>query len=177
VHCISHIIVLFSLRFNSMTLYGSIPEDDNKSLLPPPKHIDISSPSRTRMLMLCVLLLLTSVGNSVGFKRMTNHMPNYSFFLSQLINVIYVPIFFGLVTHASVFTNAITPSMRSFPKRKFLIMGFYDALSGLLMLFGGVYTSGSYQVNTERIPLASFVLLHPLFSVLCMCIPRRCLAI
>lgn len=66
--------------------------------------------------------------------------------------------------YASVFTNVITPSMRSFPKRKFLIMGFYDALSGLLMLFGGVYASGSYQ--DEKISF-SYVS-HPIYFSLCL---------
>ena len=43
----------------------------------------------------CLLLLATSVGNSIFFKTMTNAMPNYPFFLTQVTNVIYIPIFFG----------------------------------------------------------------------------------
>ena len=43
------------------------------------------------------------------------------------------------------FTTLITPEMRSFPKSRFLIMGGSDAVAGVLMLLGGVRTSGSYQ--------------------------------
>src|SRR4051812_22712474 len=80
-------------------------------------------------------LLCMQVGNSIYFKRMTNHMPNYPFFLrslfsraslsvrlccpalhchtcavhtvrcSQVINVVYLPIFFGLVEYEKRFTD------------------------------------------------------------------------
>jgi drug/metabolite transporter (DMT)-like permease len=58
---------------------------------------------------------------------------------------VYLPIFFGIVAWEFKFTNYITPEMTAFPKRKFLFMGLFDALSGICMLFGGIHTSGSFQ--------------------------------
>ena len=58
---------------------------------------------------------------------------------------VYLPIFFGIVAWEFKWTNYITPEMTAFPKRKFLFMGLFDALSGICMLFGGIHTSGSFQ--------------------------------
>jgi len=58
---------------------------------------------------------------------------------------VYLPIFFGIVAWEFKFTSYITPEMTAFPKRKFLFMGLFDALSGICMLFGGIHTSGSFQ--------------------------------
>jgi len=90
-------------------------------------------------------LLISSTGNSVWFKKMSNKMYNYSYFLSQFSSFIYLPIFFGVVAYEIKFTNFITPEMREFPKRKYLFMGLFDALSSILMLFGSVHTSGTFQ--------------------------------
>lgn len=73
---------------------------------------------------------------------MTNHATNYPFYLSQVINIVYIPIFFSLVAYERRWTKLITADMEAFPKRNFFLMGTADALAGLLMLFGGVYTAG-----------------------------------
>lgn len=70
---------------------------------------------------------------------------SYPYFLSQMSTFVYLPIFFGIVAYEFKFTNFITPEMTAFPKRKFLFMGLFDALSGICMLFGGIHTSGSFQ--------------------------------
>jgi hypothetical protein len=77
--------------------------------------------------------------------QMTNAMPNYPYFLTQVTTLVYIPIFFGVVAYEMAFTNYITPEMRAFPKLKFLWMGCFDALAGIFMVFGGVHTSGSTQ--------------------------------
>jgi hypothetical protein len=66
-------------------------------------------------------------------------------FLSQLTTAVYVPIFGFVVWYTRAFTNTITPEMDAFPKKKFFVMGVFDALSGVCALFGGVYTSGNTQ--------------------------------
>lgn len=68
-----------------------------------------------------------------------------SFFLSNLTTFIYLPIFGVIVGYTLKYTNLITPEMLAFPKRKYLWMGCFDALSGICMLFGGLHTSGSFQ--------------------------------
>jgi len=89
-----------------------------------------------------ICLLVTAIANSIFFKKMTNHMVNYPWFLAQLSTVVYVPVFFGIVWLSG---DAITPEMRNFPKFQFFVMGVFDALSGVLAMFGGVHTSGSLQ--------------------------------
>eukprot|EP00742_Colponemidia_sp_Colp-10_P003692 GILJ01003930.1.p1 GENE.GILJ01003930.1~~GILJ01003930.1.p1 ORF type:complete len:493 (+),score=83.13 GILJ01003930.1:79-1557(+) len=98
------------------------------------------------LLVYVVGLLLTSIGNSIFFKKMSSAMPNYPYFLSQMSTLVYVPIFFGIVWYTMRFTENITPEMTEFPKMKFFWMGTLDAVSGLFMLFGGVYTKGTTQV-------------------------------
>ena len=66
-------------------------------------------------------------------------------FLSQLTTAVYVPIFGFVVWYTRAFTNLITPAMDAFPKKKFFVMGVFDALSGVCAIFGGVYTSGNTQ--------------------------------
>jgi drug/metabolite transporter (DMT)-like permease len=85
-----------------------------------------------------VLLLLTSVGNSLYFKKMTSSMPNYIFFLTQISTVFYLP-FFGLLAGKALLGNA------SKTMRQFAIMGMFDGLNGVLMLLGGSHTSGTMQ--------------------------------
>jgi hypothetical protein len=76
-----------------------------------------------------------------------------------VINIVYIPIFFGLVEYEKRWTKLITPEMESFPKRNFFLMGTADALAGLLMLFGGVYTAGSTQalLSNAVIPVTMFL--------------------
>ena len=92
-----------------------------------------------------LLLLLTSVGNSIAFKKMINKMENYVYFLNQFTTVVFTPIFFAFVVYQFYFTDQITKEMTSFPKKKFFWMGVFDSVSGVLMLFGAVHTSGSNQ--------------------------------
>jgi drug/metabolite transporter (DMT)-like permease len=100
---------------------------------------------RKLIVLVFVGLLAFSVGNSIFFKKMTNHMPNYPFFLCQVTNLVYIPIFFAVVEWEKRHTDRITPAMTSFPKRHFAVMGTADALAGVLMLFGGVHSTGGMQ--------------------------------
>jgi drug/metabolite transporter (DMT)-like permease len=104
-------------------------------------------------------LLCAALGNSIFFKRMTNHMPNYPYFITQMSTLVYVPIFFGVVAYEMKFTNYITKEMTDFPKRKFVWMGLFDSLAGILMVFGGVRTSGSTQalLLNAIIPMTMFL--------------------
>lgn len=92
-----------------------------------------------------VLLLFSSVGNSIFNKKMTNAMPNYPYFLSQFTTLVYLPIFGAVVLYEFKFTDYITEEQTKFPKYKFFIMGMLDSIAGIFTLFGGVYTSGNTQ--------------------------------
>ena len=98
-----------------------------------------------------------------------------SYFLSQLTTAVYLPIFFGIVLWEFKFTNWITPTMTSFPKTKFLIMGMFDALSGIFMLFGSVAKSerggrgrrcaGEREITADPHPLTP----SSCFLLFCVC--------
>eukprot|EP00914_Ancora_sagittata_P011008 GHVO01021509.1.p1 GENE.GHVO01021509.1~~GHVO01021509.1.p1 ORF type:complete len:486 (-),score=78.14 GHVO01021509.1:389-1657(-) len=87
---------------------------------------------------------------------MTNAMPNYSFFLSQMTSLTYVPIFGTVVILGLMKEGVITDESRSFPKFRFAVMGGLDASAGILMLVGGAMTAGSTQLVLQQamIPVA-----------------------
>ena len=99
-------------------------------------------PGNAALIVTSLLLLFTAIINSIFFKKMTDAMPNYPWFLAQLSTIVYVPVFFGLVF---MHRDKITPEMHAFPKFKFFVMGAFDAMSGILSMFGGVHTSCSLQ--------------------------------
>lgn len=85
-------------------------------------------------------------------------MMNYGYFISQITTFIYLPVNFLVVMIKLLFTDHITremctPSLIScpdlslveFPKWKFIVMGFFDSLQGLLIVVGGLYVPGIMQ--------------------------------
>lgn len=103
-----------------------------------------------------VLLLVSSVGNTIFFKRMTTAMPNYSWFLTQLSTLIYVPIF-AVLAGTSIFAQTKRQLLK-----KFGVMGAFDSASGVFMVLGGVRTSGTMQLMLQQ----SAIPLSVLFSIL-----------
>jgi len=93
-----------------------------------------------RLAAYTALLLATAVLSQVFFKRMTNAMPNYSWFLTQLIVVAYVPIF-GVLAGWLIFSITNQALVR-----RFAVMGLLDSMAGVCMVLGGVRTSGPMQV-------------------------------
>lgn len=95
------------------------------------------------------LLLLSSVGNQIYFKRMTSAMPNYGWYLTQLSTFVYVP-FFMILAGTGVYQHAKGSLLL-----KFAVMGAFDGVSGTLMVLGGVHTAGTMQVLLSQsvIPL------------------------
>eukprot|EP00971_Amphidinium_carterae_P313855 6237666-Amphidinium_carterae.1 len=73
-----------------------------------------------------VLLVVTSVGNTVCFKQMTTAMPNYGWYLTQLSSVVYVPIF-GFLAKQKGALLTDRPMLQ-----RFAVMGVFDGLSGIL---------------------------------------------
>eukprot|EP01104_Vermistella_antarctica_P015975 TRINITY_DN5354_c0_g1_i1.p1 TRINITY_DN5354_c0_g1~~TRINITY_DN5354_c0_g1_i1.p1 ORF type:complete len:520 (+),score=90.27 TRINITY_DN5354_c0_g1_i1:296-1855(+) len=125
-------------------------------------------PKNSFMLILLILLVIFGTSNRVFFKKMTNAMINYPYFLSQLTTFVYLPIFWPIVWY-SMFSGAITAEQREFPLWKFLVMGGLDSTAGLLMLFGGALTSGPIQLLLAQgaIPgtmLCSYLVSSSLFA-------------
>lgn len=97
-------------------------------------------------LLVCMTgLLVSSVFNSVFFKKMTSAMPNHVWFLTQLTSALYIPLF-GLVVLVSHLRGELSRENLDFPMPKFWMMGFFDALSSILTLLASTHTSGVMQV-------------------------------
>eukprot|EP00930_Biecheleria_cincta_P034683 TRINITY_DN23939_c0_g1_i1.p1 TRINITY_DN23939_c0_g1~~TRINITY_DN23939_c0_g1_i1.p1 ORF type:complete len:506 (+),score=66.22 TRINITY_DN23939_c0_g1_i1:174-1691(+) len=109
-----------------------------------------------QLLLYTVLLLLSSVGNTVYFKRMTTAMPNYGWYLTQLSTFIYVP-FFAVLAGTNIWRQADRDLVR-----KFGFMGIFDGLSGTFMVLGGVHTSGTLQVMLGQAVIPLTLLLSAL---------------
>jgi len=105
--------------------------------------------------MYVVLYISSGVVNSIFLKKVMNSFRNYGFFLNQLTNYGYIPIFGGVVLYEMLFTKFITKEMRLFPWWKFFIMGALDAVCGYFVVIGGLYTSGPMQqlLNQAIIPV------------------------
>ncbi|KAJ8907355.1 hypothetical protein NDN08_007469 [Rhodosorus marinus] len=92
-----------------------------------------------------ILLLISATGNSICFKKMTNAMPNYPFFLMQASTVVYIPTF-AIVVEIIRRTTGLNEETLNFPQHKFALMALFDVVSGVMTLFGGVYTKGTTQM-------------------------------
>ncbi|KAN0036519.1 hypothetical protein ACTFIV_001817 [Dictyostelium citrinum] len=117
------------------------------------------------------LYILSGVINSLLLKKVMNVFTNYGFFLNQLTNYGYVPIFGLIVLYKILFTNDIPKETRSFPQWKFVIMGALDAVTGYFVVIGGIKTSGPLQqlLNQSVIPitmLLSFFFLKERYSLI-----------
>ncbi|KAN0036018.1 hypothetical protein ACTA71_005316 [Dictyostelium dimigraforme] len=137
-----------------------------------PQKIKNSVSKETLTILIYVVLYVTSgVINSVLLKKVMNKFTNYAFFLSQLTNFGYVPIFGAVTAYKIFFTSDIPADTRSFPTRKFAIMGALDAITGFFVVIGGVSTSGPLQqlLNQAIIPVtmaASFIFLKERYSLI-----------
>ncbi|EAL68847.1 hypothetical protein DDB_G0277321 [Dictyostelium discoideum AX4] len=123
------------------------------------------------VLVYVVLYILSGVINSLLLKKVMNVFTNYGFFLNQLTNYGYVPIFGAIVLYKILFTNDIPKDTRSFPQWKFVIMGALDAVTGYFVVIGGIKTTGPLQqlLNQSVIPftmLLSFIFLKERYSLI-----------
>jgi len=108
------------------------------------------------LLLLYVFLYVTSgVINSLMLRKVMTAFQNYPFFLNQMTNYGYIPIFGAVVAYEMLLTKLITKEMRVFPSWKFAIMGALDAVCGYFVVIGGIYTSGPMQqlLNQAIIPV------------------------
>lgn len=132
-----------------------------------------ASPAMMRMAFYTVAYVLAGVVNSIYLKKLMNNFNNYAFFLNQLTNYGYIPIFGSVVLYELKFTKLITKDQRDFPWYKFFIMGALDAVNGYIVVIGGVGTSGVMQqlLNQAIIPvtmIGSFIFLKERYSLMQM---------
>ncbi|KAA8494774.1 Crt-like 1 [Porphyridium purpureum] len=123
--------------------------------------------------VIAIVLLITSILNSICFKKMTNKMPNYPFFLMEVATVMYIPVCM-VVVYVLKWTNNFDPSNYEFPKRKFAVIALLDGAGGLFTLFGGVHTKGTTQMllGQGSIPVTmalSFSFLHTRYEWMQYC--------
>jgi len=111
--------------------------------------------SNSVLLILYTLgMLASSVINSICFKRMTSAMPNYASFLNQASSVVYIPIFGCLCLYLYHIFGADGlggEAVIAFPMYKFTVMGVLDAFGAVMMVLGGIYTTGSSQAVLSQL--------------------------
>ena len=105
-------------------------------------------------------MLLFSLGNRIFGRLQVFPMHNYPLFLNLLMVAVYVPVCFAYIIPAMIFTDNITQEQRDIPKYKFLVMGAYDSLAGILQAFSVNYITSSSTVilvGQSAIPISMIV--------------------
>eukprot|EP00029_Vermamoeba_vermiformis_P012180 TRINITY_DN699_c0_g1_i1.p1 TRINITY_DN699_c0_g1~~TRINITY_DN699_c0_g1_i1.p1 ORF type:complete len:395 (+),score=118.67 TRINITY_DN699_c0_g1_i1:38-1222(+) len=126
--------------------------NETKPLLGSEKKKGFFASFNLKLTILLVVLIIIGTTNRVTFKRMLNAFTfspgktSYTYFISQFTSLIYLPFFWPIVWYLMLFTKRVTPEMRKFPIWKYLVMGGFDAIAGLFMVFGGASTSGPIQM-------------------------------
>lgn len=111
-----------------------------------------------KVLLYTATLLISSTGNTIAFKRMVDKMPNYSGFLNQLTNFVFIPIF-ALFCFYQYSVGKLSQEVLSFPKRNFALMGCLDGVCGIMAVVGGVHTSGTAQVVLSQLGIPAMLIL------------------
>lgn len=123
------------------------------------------------LMVYTVLYVVSGVINSLFLRKVMTSFQNYPFFLNQLTNYGYIPIFGAVVLYEILFTALITKEMRVFPWYRMLIMGALDAVCGYFVVIGGIETSGPMQqlLNQAIIPvtmIGAFFILKERYSLI-----------
>jgi len=130
-----------------------------------------ASPAVLKMAFYTICYVLSGVVNSIYLKKVMNNLNNYPFFLNQVTNYGYIPIFGAVVLYELKFTKLISKDQREFPWWKFFTMGALDAINGYIVVIGGVGTTGTMQqlLNQAIIPvtmIGSFIFLKERYSLI-----------
>jgi uncharacterized membrane protein len=118
-----------------------------------------------------VLMLIFQLGNRIFGRLQTFPMHNYPLFMNLLSNIIYIPICFMYIIPALYFYNVITKEQQEISKFKFLVMGGYDSLAGIMQTFAVNYISNSSTivlVQQSAIPISMLISKITLQSVYTM---------
>lgn len=107
------------------------------------------------LIVYTLLYIICGVVNSLLLRKVMTSFQNYPFFLGQLTNYGYIPIFGAVVLYEIYFTSFITKEMRAFPWWKLLVMGALDAVNGYFVVIGGIKTTGPMQnlLNQAIVPV------------------------
>ncbi len=115
-----------------------------------------------RLMLAFIVMVIVGTGNRIFMKLQTYPMYDYPFFLNVLTTFVYVPACFVYIIPMILFGESITPEQRTFPQRKFAVMGFLDGISSILGIF-----AVNYIVNA-----GSIVLLQQAAIPVSMCISK-----
>mmetsp|Transcript_26995 Transcript_26995/g.57837 ORF Transcript_26995/g.57837 Transcript_26995/m.57837 type:complete len:598 (+) Transcript_26995:95-1888(+) len=109
----------------------------------------MSSQQETKLLITFLLMVIVGTANKVFQKLQAIPMYNYPNSLNLLQNFVYVPLCFAYILPVSRFglmNNAIPAEMTKMSKKPFVIMGFLDCLTCMLLTFAAVYLPGSLLI-------------------------------
>lgn len=99
-----------------------------------------------RLLTIMVVLISLGCVNFVLLKEMyTAYGDKYAFFVNQGVNFLYIAYGGAILYPRMCFTDAVTPHMKALSKKRFVVMGFLDALGTFFTAMGAAFTPGSMQ--------------------------------
>lgn len=107
------------------------------------------SSNDVKLLLSFLLMVVIGTLNKIFQKLQAIPMYNYPNSLNLLQNFIYVPLCFLYilpVSYYGLFHNAIPPQISTMNKRPFILLGFLDCITCLLLTFAAVYLPGSLLI-------------------------------
>lgn len=128
--------------------FGDDKDDDNEG-----------DAKNARMLTIVfIAMVFVGLGNKVFQKLMTIPMRNYPNFLNLLTTFIYLPTSFGYII-PSIRSGWIPKEQAEMGKWPFFVMGFLDAIAGIMQVFAATYLPGPLLIllSQAAIPMSMII--------------------
>ena len=105
-----------------------------------------------------VAMVFVGLGNKIFQKLMTIPMRNYPNFLNLLTTFIYLPTSFAYIS-PSIKSGRIPREQADMPKKPFFVMGFLDAIAGIMQVFAATYLPGPLLIllSQAAIPMSMLI--------------------
>ena len=105
-----------------------------------------------------VAMIFVGLGNKVFQKLMTIPMRNYPNFLNLLTTFVYLPTSFAYII-PSIKSGRIPKEQAEMPKKPFFVMGFLDAIAGIMQVFAATYLPGPLLIllSQAAIPMSMLI--------------------
>lgn len=124
------------------TEYGASLHDDDGSGSEDEEPRAMTVQGKVLVLVLFTILTLIATFEKVALKKATDSLSLYQVFLNQLIVLLFVIVFLGVVVYKLKSTSDISPEMLAFPKWKFMLISMCDTFAGLLIIIPARKVSG-----------------------------------
>lgn len=120
--------------------------DANPSYLKPPKHYCATVWLKLRVVILAALLIVAQTLQVISFKKAGYSYGPYPYMILIFVSATFVPLFGAAAWFISCRSGGFLPQMTSCRfKAHFCIIGLFNALNGILIIFSNPHVSGVLQ--------------------------------